>query len=105
MIHFFLFSLSPDTLYPRPRRVEVTPRHTVGQLCLFRNLANLGKSRSLDTEEAECSALTSCPHTAEATCRTCGGDSARDLELNKVSTGSANIGSWEHSTFLQTRNN
>ena len=47
-------------------------------MCLFRNLANLGKSRSLDTEEAECSALTSCPHTAEATCRTCGGDSARD---------------------------
>ena len=25
--------------------------------------------------------------TAEASCRTCGGDSARDLELNKVSTG------------------
>ena len=55
-------------------------------MCLFRNLANLGKSRSLDTEEAECSALTSCPHPAEASCRTCAGDSARDLELNKVNT-------------------
>ena len=83
----FPFFFVPRYFISRPRRVEVTPRQTVGQLCLFRNLANLGKSRSLDTEEAECSALTSCPHTAEASCRTCGGDSARDLELNKVSTG------------------
>lgn len=78
----FLFFFVPPILYIP----EVTPRQSVGQLCLFRNLANLGKSRSLDTEEAECSALTSCPHPAEASCRTCAGDSARDLELNKVNT-------------------
>ena len=83
MIHFSLF-LCPPRYFISP--TEVTPRQSVGQLCLFRNLANLGKSRSLDTEEAECSALTSCPHPAEASCRTCAGDSARDLELNKVNT-------------------
>ena len=63
---------------------------------IFRNLANMGKSKSLDTEESAesdatspeaCDIFKNCQsqHRVENNCRNCSGsDRARDLELNKV---------------------
>ena len=65
----------------------------------FRNLANMGKSKSLDTEDppGEAGCLRSdYSRTLEDSCRSCSDtDKARDLELNKVRRDGDGETGWE----------
>ena len=58
----------------------------------FRNLANMGKSKSLDTEDPPGdveSLMKECARRLESNCNSCTEtDKNRDLELNKVRTDS-----------------